>query len=590
MPQRSQPMQRTFGTARTGAAVDSAAPLRVDQARQVRNTLIDFAALRLPADVSHALADAFWNHFGARDERCLLVMWANLKVFGRFATETAAIKTLADVHRAVLVRYVEWLNTRQRASGKAWTKSSRSSAYTTLRKLLQWIERCRPGVLGAIEYPFNPFPWRNRDSSPIRKLPAAQLRAILKACERDIETIRARRAEADAERAAAGDTQCDPASSRGALIAAIDHGHGGILPTWKTLQRAGHHPIVRGLAKFGGFKQIAPLLYPDANSILPYYLAILIHTAGNPDPIAGLSVDCLQPIPLLDDRQMIVWEKHRAGTMQRRSFRVADPFEPPALVREMLAWTKRLRRLASPRLRHHLLLFQGMRGTSAWTSSLAKHVVRRDFLVRHGLPPFSLASIRPSVLSAFYRASGDLRQVKAVANHSHIGTTVRYVEGPQVDAEHRVRVAALQSTFIGHIERPTTRDQRGTPPAPKPRASDIQRSQPRPAVSLFGFDCKDPFAGIAAGSRRGELCTHFLGCFTCPNAVIPSDAATLARLLQARDHLRAATAYVHPARWQVVYRPSLQILEEDILPRFGASELAAAEPLRSSLPSLPELR
>ena len=107
---------------------------------------------------------------------------------------------------------------------------------------------------------------------------------------------------------------------------------------------------------------------------------------------------------------------------------------------------------------------------------------------------------------------------------------------------------------------------------------------------MFGFDCKDPFAGIAAESRRGELCTHFLACFTCPNAVIPADARTLARLLQARDHLRAASAYVHPARWQVIYRPPLQILEEDILPRFGAGELAAAEPLRSTLPSLPELR
>jgi hypothetical protein len=289
---------------------------------------------------------------------------------------------------------------------------------------------------------------------------------------------------------------------------------------------------------------------------------------------------------------MIVWAKHRAGSMQRRSFRVADPLEPPALVRELLAWTETLRRQASPTVRHRLLLFRCARGTSAWTSSLAKHVVRRDFRVRHGLPAFSLASIRPSVLTAFYRASGDLRQVKAVANHSHIGTTVRYVEGPQVQAEHRVRVAALQSTFIGHIERPTTPDHRRirTLMEGKAGAAGMAISPARPAVSLFGFDCKDPFAGIAAQSRRGELCTHFLGCFTCPNAVIPSDAATLARLLQARDHLRAATAYVHPARWQVIYGPPLQILEEDILPRFGAGELAAAQVLRGTLPPLPELR
>jgi hypothetical protein len=39
-----------------------------------------------------------------------------------------------------------------------------------------------------------------------------------------------------------------------------------------------------------------------------------------------------------------------------------------------------------------------------------------------------------------------------------------------------------------------------------------------------------------------------------------------------------------------VYSPQLQILEEDILTRFSARELATAEPLRGALPPLPELR
>ena len=62
------------------------------------------------------------------------------------------------------------------------------------------------------------------------------------------------------------------------------------------------------------------------------------------------------------------------------------------------------------------------------------------------------------------------------------------------------------------------------------------------------------------------------------------------RLLQARDHLRAAATTLHPARWRAVYAPQLRILEEDILSRFAARELAAAEPLLTQLPPLPELR
>lgn len=110
------------------------------------------------------------------------------------------------------------------------------------------------------------------------------------------------------------------------------------------------------------------------------------------------------------------------------------------------------------------------------------------------------------------------------------------------------------------------------------------------SVSMFGFDCKDPYAGIAPGTRAGELCSHFLGCFTCPNAIVTPDPACLARLLKAREHLRLASAYVHPARFESLYSPQLKILEEDILTRFSDRELAAAAAFCSSSPPLPELR
>jgi hypothetical protein len=81
-----------------------------------------------------------------------------------------------------------------------------------------------------------------------------------------------------------------------------------------------------------------------------------------------------------------------------------------------------------------------------------------------------------------------------------------------------------------------------------------------------------------------------MGCFTCPNAVIAPDPMSLARLLQARDHLRGAAATLHPARWEGLYAPQLRILEEDILPRFGSRELDASRRLQAQLPPLPDLR
>ena len=256
---------------------------------------MDFSSLSLPADVRLALAEAFWQHFGVLAKQALFVHWSNVKTFVRFADESAAVVSLADLNGDLLVRYVEWLNGQRRSNGQPWTKSSRSSTYTTLRTLLQWLERCRPEILGSIEYPFNPFPWRNRDSRPIATMSARTLRALLKACENDIKKIRDRRNAADAERASANGSL----STLGGLLNYIDQRFGGVVPPDRQLLVAEHYAARQALARFGGLKGVEPCLYPRSEALLPYYLAILIHAAGNPEPIAEIRCDCLQPLPLL---------------------------------------------------------------------------------------------------------------------------------------------------------------------------------------------------------------------------------------------------------------------------------------------------
>jgi len=581
MATRRQPMPRVLPGKATAAAPEGMQPVCHDAPRRVRNTIVDFTSLCLPEDVRLALAEAFWSHVGIQSERCIHTQWFHIKTFDRFACESRALTGLADLHRDLLVRYVEWLNARRRPGGQPWTKSSRASAYTTLRKLLQWLERCRPGVIDSIEYPFNPFPWRNRDTPPRNKVPPHELRAILRACEADIAQIRNAREVATAQRVA----DSGKPGTLGWLLQHVDQHCGGIAPTWHELSRAGQRLVNRTLSRLGGLKQVEPYLYPRAESLLPYYLTILIHAAGNPDPIAELERDCLQSLPLLDDRQALVWFKARANSIQRRTFNSNNHLEPPALVKEIVEWNERLRSLAPAALRERLFLYKGVRAVTALSSGAVKHMLKA-FCERHGLPRFSLVSIRPGVLASFYRASGDLRRVSAVANHAHLSTTVRYVHSPEVQAQHRARIAALQSAFIGHIQQARLS---GTA---KPVASNGSGSiiPPGEVVSMFGFGCTDPFAGVAPGTHRGELCTHFMGCFTCPNAIITPDPSTVARLLQARDHLRAAGATLHPARWESFYGPQLRILEEDILARFAAGELAVAGPLVAQLPPLPDLR
>lgn len=582
MGARRQAMPRVLPDKARSVTPDGTQPVRHDAPRQVRNTVIDFSSLCLPEDVRQALAEAFWSHVGVRSHRGICTYWFWMKTFARYACETEAITGLADLHREQLVRYIEWLNAQCGPDGKPWAKSTRSVAYGSLRRLLQWLECCRPGIIANIAYPFSPFPGRDRDLPPRTTLSARELRAILHACEADIARMRVMREEAAAQRAGTDGTL----RTLGGLLEHIDRHCGGIVPSALELERPGNHPLNMAVQRFGGAKQVEPCLYPRAVSLLPYYLAILIHTAGNPDPIVELDRDCLQPLPLLEDRQVLVWFKARAGRIQRRTFSSTDPLEPPALVREILHWNERLRPLAPPAQRNRLFIFKGVRTVNAMSSSTIHHLLN-PFCERHGLPRFTLESIRPSVLSSFYRVSGDLLRTKSVANHARLTTTVRYVETPQVQAQHRTRIAALQSAFIEHIEKRQSTAAAVAAVAPEANASPLP---PGELVSMFGFGCKDPWAGTAPGTHRGELCTNFMGCFTCPNAVITPDPSSVARLLQARDHLRAAATTLHPARWQAFYAPQLRILEEDILSRFATHELAAAQPLLAQLQPLPDLR
>ena len=103
--------------------------------------------------------------------------------------------------------------------------------------------------------------------------------------------MRAARESAARQRAA----DADKPGTLGWVLEQIDQRHGGIIPDWRTTQASGNFWLQKAVRRYGGAKQLAPLLYPRAVSLLPYYLAILIHTAGNPEAIALVSAKLIEP-------------------------------------------------------------------------------------------------------------------------------------------------------------------------------------------------------------------------------------------------------------------------------------------------------
>ena len=563
--------------------------ISLDAPRRVGTRLVDFSRLALPRDVRLALAEAFWSHAEVRSVDTLLGYWHGINNFTRFVVETKAISALHELSTETLVRYIEWLNRRVRQDGVPWSAVTRAQAYYAMRTLLRWLQRCRPHLLSRIVFPMRVYPGKESAKRRLPPLPPQAVRAILRACEAEISQLRAQREHGRAALAAARADKVTRVSTLGGFLLYLEQHHGGIAPPALALR-----PCIRKLSDvLGGYRAIEPCLYPRFDSLFPYYVAILIHSGGNPEAIARLPLECLQPVPLLDDRELLIWSKGRTTRLQQRACRTSAAFEPPTLVRELIEFSKPLRPHAPAVHSQRLFIAKTHLGVSVLSAHKFLKQHRTAFIARHSLPHFSFMQLRASVLTAFYRASGDLRQVKEIANHAQLSTTATYVRGPEVEREHRERIASLQSAFLSHLEGARTE---GTLSAADDSAHPRSAMQPGAAVpagtavSLFGFNCKDPLAGIAPGTRVGELCHHFLGCFTCPNAVITAEPTSLARLLEARDHLRLSATYLHPARFEAIYAPLLKILEEDILTRFSTAELAAATALSRKQPPIPELR
>jgi len=173
----------------------------------------------------------------------------------------------------------------------------------------------------------------------------------------------------------------------------------------------------------------------------------------------------------------------------------------------------------------------------------------------------TLVSIRPSVLTVFYRVSGDLRRSKQIANHAHLSTTVGYVQGPESRPKTAVHRACQMPPR--QLDRPAIEDRvqqsRLWPPQHPYRCHqtsliDVRLQLPR------------PFRRVAPGTRRG-VCTNFLGVHL-PHASLRRPHFFGAPASGARPSA-AANTYLHPAPGGD-YAPQLRFWNEDISRVFRA--------------------
>jgi hypothetical protein len=561
----------------------------------------DLGRLGLPSDIAMLLADAFRHHHAASSRDTQRHCWMALRAFARFVAEDGHVLSAQDLTTAMVGRYIAWLD-RQVAeqTSKPWSKGSRANVLMQLRQMIDWTKRRYPSRLTArIDFPWRVWPNRTADSRP--RLGGEDLKAILRACYEEIDEAWDRFETGQKIVATSGPVDgLDPEMCE--LVRALAGVDDAVLPSRRLAIRS--HVNISAVNRHGGLRHLCGYLHLTGETVVAFFIALAIQTAGNPDALRLITRDCQVAHPLDEHRIIIEWAKPRAGAKvkraQRRSFDRRRRYAAPNLIDRLLAMTAPLVSRAIPQDSNRLFPMKSEKKNrvtlipEATLSHALKLFIKRsnDRIVvwnkaaperaRTLLPDFAAVLLRGSVATEYYKASGgDIVATQNVLNHARIDTTELYIKGPQTRRVQRETIARLQELMLGWII--------GAKAGTEARAQRDRIVLASNATVPFSHDCLNPVAGTAPGSAAGRVCRHFGGCLRCPGLVIPIDADHMARILQARTELERARERLDPRRFELLYAPSLRILVDDILPDFPESFRAEAERRMLALPTLPAL-
>jgi hypothetical protein len=535
------------------------------------------------------------EHYPGKAHESRKGCWLALRTFARFIREDRGIAALGDLTTAAVNRYRSWLGQQHSAAGNPWALSGQNNRYHHVKALLEWIGRRHPScVSGRLIFPKNPFPGRHMpptDDPP--RLTTAQLKAILRGCYEEIDAAWA--VFEEGQRILAKRSDVEFKRTHDGRLGLVHAGAAGTILSYDARERL--FGTIRPPGSHDGRPDAARYIHLTSDVLVPFFVAIAIQTAANPDALRLIDRDCVEPHPLVEHRAVIDWAKGRAGQTlkraQRRSFDRRRPYAAPNLIAKITTLSAPLAALAPPAERNRLFLLRraheliGVVQPQRLSNAIGRFIERQNHRItawnidhpdrqRPMLPPFTPMMFRGSVAIEHYRASGgDIQAAQAVLNHRRADTTDNYIRAPQTRRLQQETIARLQTMMVAWIAG-------GQSSADAPHSSSDRRPEPAEA---FGHRCMDPHAG----SADERLCPHFGGCLACPGLVIPVDAQHLARVLAAIRQLETARRELDPNRWALLYEPSYRILTKDILPDFPDDLRAAAERLVPTLPPLPSL-
>jgi hypothetical protein len=495
----------------------------------------------------------------------------------------APVDTPTELRTETLQSYAAWL---QRPN---LTIHTQAGYYGATIRVLGELRRFRPTLFDHLVVPRRQFPGVGlaRSARSTRKLDRQTLEALRHAGWAEVQSIwadfsRGQALLAEARQRLGAEQRPPNPRDLGEFLVFVDREFGGVLPRF----HVGHDQRLMELVKrHGGTDKVARYLHTTPETLAPFLILIGAETFANADALRQFRRDCVRPDPLFEGSYLVRWHKGRGNAEQQRQLSGAAPSSVPRLVERLLALTERLVAHAHPDEQDRLFLCRvrkkrqraALVGNTALQEVLRRLIRRWDVRDTNGqLLRFNLAMLRTSGLTLLYRQRRDLIGVSRAAGHSSLAVTVRYVLDPVTVHDNDLFIARRQGD-LARMNRNGADGQSGTDTAEQPAGG-------------VGFVCADPMQGRSPRARPGELCPEWLWPLTDPGLVIPNDARYLGRVLQLQRHLRRARHEMRADRFDLVYLPLLELIDNEILPQFADPHVVhAAKALAEMLAPLRDL-
>lgn len=535
---------------------------------------VSFSGSALSGPIIQSLADGFAQLAGGYSRNSAAAFLGSIRRFIEFLEVNNQL-TAGDIFSLnVLSAYRASL-----ADNCSLHAISKNGILNCAIRLMKWVHRNRPELVPfGVQAKRLRFPDENSAKSP-RFLSEDEIKSVLRACQEDIDFYWEKFVQG--ERILSGDARDDSEKELEAVLNALLECGGGIFPTQKQLQQTEKKlpNLIRRINALGGLLALRQYCCATLTSILPFYISIVAQTAGNPDAILLMSRNALIDHEIFETSKVVTWEKRRGACIQRREFDVRKRYAPPNLIDNVIKMTERFVEFASPIHKDKLFLHQGQSVPSTM-SRQSLHNYLKEFIEKHSLPNFDPSDLRRTSAELHEKVGGKFVAQK-VLNHAQVSTTEDYFDRNRVRQEHDKLIHRFQGAFLRKISGSSD----------KGEVAESKRFEGN--VTTFGFDCKNPFSGIAPGSIQGKLCDKFHMCATCPGAIIVLDDITVvARLLKTRQHLTAFSNIAQQRGWaerfEAIYTPSLSILE-NIIAKIDNELLHQAEQLLPQIAPLPDL-